>query len=148
MKKNRTKHSPVFKAKVALAVLREQETVAELSRRHKVHANQIYKWKRQLLENVLSSRIIFSFSGSSGSSVSGDAVSLSAAKALMASMSSAPDAKRSLASFASALRKKPSSAAGLPSVSQSTCRGGSGPMMSAIVSFGFFPRKGLTPERH
>ena len=52
MKKSRTKHSPVFKAKVALAVLREQETVAELSRRHKVHANQIYKWKRQLLENV------------------------------------------------------------------------------------------------
>ena len=52
VKKNRTKHSPVFKAKVALTVLREQETVAELSRRHKVHANQIYKWKRQLLENV------------------------------------------------------------------------------------------------
>ena len=52
MKKNRTKHSPVFKAKVALAVVREQETVAELSRRYKVHANQIYKWKRQLLENV------------------------------------------------------------------------------------------------
>ncbi len=52
MKKSRTKHSPVFKAKVALAVVREQETVAELSRRHKVHANQIYRWKRQLLENV------------------------------------------------------------------------------------------------
>ena len=52
MKKKRTKHTPAFKAKVALAAVREQETVAELARRHKIHANQIYKWKRQLLDNV------------------------------------------------------------------------------------------------
>ena len=58
MKKKRRKHSPAFKAKVALAVLRKQETVAELARRHKVHATQIYKWKRQLLENVTRARSI------------------------------------------------------------------------------------------
>jgi transposase-like protein len=50
--KKRTKHSPVFKAKVALAALREQETIAEIARRHKVHPNVVYKWKRQLAENV------------------------------------------------------------------------------------------------
>ena len=53
MKKSRTKHSPVFKAKVALAALREQDSVAEIARRHKVHANVVYKWKRHLAENVV-----------------------------------------------------------------------------------------------
>ncbi len=52
MKKNRTKHSAAFKAKVALAALREQETIPELARRHKVHPNVVYKWRRQLSENV------------------------------------------------------------------------------------------------
>lgn len=52
MKKNRTNHSPAFKAKVAMEALREVGTLAELSRRHKVHVNQIYKWRKQLLENM------------------------------------------------------------------------------------------------
>jgi transposase-like protein len=51
-KKNRMKHSPAFKAKVALAALREQEPVAEIARRYKVHANVVYKWRRQLEENI------------------------------------------------------------------------------------------------
>ena len=52
MKKTRTKHNPAFKAKVALAALRDQESVAEIARRYKVHANVVYKWKRQLLDNA------------------------------------------------------------------------------------------------
>jgi transposase len=52
MKKSRTKHSAALKAKVALEALREQEPIAEIARRHKVHPNVVYKWKRQLAENV------------------------------------------------------------------------------------------------
>jgi len=52
MKKTRTRHSPAFKAKVALAALQEQESVAEISRRYRIHANVVYKWKRLLLENA------------------------------------------------------------------------------------------------
>lgn len=52
MNKSRNKHSAAFKAKVALAAVREQETVAELSRKYKVHSNQVYRWKSLLLDNV------------------------------------------------------------------------------------------------
>lgn len=52
MKSTRTRHTAAFKAKVALAAIREQETIPELARRHGVHANQIYKWKREFLEGA------------------------------------------------------------------------------------------------
>jgi len=52
MSNKRSKHSPAFKAKVALAALREQETVAEIARRYRVHANIVYKWRQHLLENL------------------------------------------------------------------------------------------------
>ncbi len=52
MKRTRKKHSAEFKAKVALEAVREQETVAAIARKYKVHGNIVHKWKRQLLENL------------------------------------------------------------------------------------------------
>jgi transposase len=52
MKNTRTKHTPEFKAKVALAAVREDATVPDLAKRFGVHANLIYKWKREFIENA------------------------------------------------------------------------------------------------
>ncbi len=52
MKSKRIRHTPEFKAKVALAAVREEDTIPALSKRFGVHANQIYKWKREFLENA------------------------------------------------------------------------------------------------
>jgi len=49
----RTKRTSEFKAKVALAAIRGDQTVADLASLYKVHPNQITTWKRQAKRNCI-----------------------------------------------------------------------------------------------
>jgi len=46
----RRTHAPAFKAKVALAAIKGEKTLAELAQQYDVHPNQITAWKGHLLE--------------------------------------------------------------------------------------------------
>lgn len=48
----RKKHTPAFKAQVALAALQEDHTVSELAAKHGVHPTLIHGWKKQLLQGA------------------------------------------------------------------------------------------------
>ena len=48
----RRNHTPAFKAKVALAAIKGEKTLAELAQLFDVHPNQITNWKAQLLEGA------------------------------------------------------------------------------------------------
>jgi transposase len=52
MKRPRRNHTAVFKAKVALAALRGDKTLAELAQQYDLHPNQIVQWKTQLQERA------------------------------------------------------------------------------------------------
>ena len=70
MRRKRRNHSPEFKAKVALAALRGDRTVAELAEQFDVHPNQIQDWKKRLVEQASD---LFA-RGAQSDGVSGEAV--------------------------------------------------------------------------
>ena len=64
------KVSPEKKSEIALAALRETDTIAALSTRYGVHANVIYKWKRELVNNA---SVVFETKQSSSNEVDHEA---------------------------------------------------------------------------
>jgi len=54
MKESRRKHSPSFKAKVALEALKGEEAIAQIASRFEVHPTQVTKWKKSLQDEAAS----------------------------------------------------------------------------------------------
>jgi len=69
MARARKVHTAGFKAKVAVAALKELETVSQLASRYEVHPTQIHQWKKQLLDGA---EEVFRNGGGSKRSGNGD----------------------------------------------------------------------------
>ena len=54
-KRARRNHTSAFKAKVALAAIKGEKTLAELAQQFDVHPNQITQWRSQLLDGAAGS---------------------------------------------------------------------------------------------
>ena len=54
MKESRRKHSPSFKAKVALEAIKGEETIAQIASRFEVHPTLVTKWKKALQDEAAS----------------------------------------------------------------------------------------------
>ena len=52
MARIRKKHSPAFKAQVALEAAKQAKTIADLAKQFQVHPVQISQWKKQLLDGM------------------------------------------------------------------------------------------------
>ncbi len=50
--KTRKKFSSSFKTKVVLEVIKEQDSVSELSKKYEIHTKQIYRWKQEFVKNA------------------------------------------------------------------------------------------------
>jgi transposase-like protein len=48
MRRPRRNHSPAFKAKVAIAAIKGERTIAQIAELFDVHPNQVTTWKAQL----------------------------------------------------------------------------------------------------
>ena len=62
-KRARRNHDPAFKAKVALAAIKGERTLAELAQLYDVHPNQITAWRAHLLEGAALSASLTSLRG-------------------------------------------------------------------------------------
>lgn len=66
-KRKRRNHSPAFKARVAMAAIRGDKTLADLAQQYDVHPNQIQDWKKRLVSEAES---VFDSGGGHGATES------------------------------------------------------------------------------